>query len=183
MRDQLRQTRNAASLAQPNAAMLLLRQFQTIQIPSGAVVSGYMPIGSEINPLRIMDTLASGHVPLCLPVVAEENAPLEFRTYKMGDPLMTRGKFDIPEPLSNQAAAVPNILLVPLLGFNRAGDRIGYGKGYYDYTLAALRAKNPKLLAVGLAYAEQEIHITPAAHDQPLNIVVTPRETLYCFGP
>ena len=142
-----------------------------------------MPIGSEINPLRIMDYLASNQVPLCLPVVVQENAPLEFRAYKMGDPLMTRGKFDIPEPLSNQPAVIPNVLLVPLLGFDRTGNRIGYGKGYYDYTLAALRAKNPKLLAIGLAYAEQEIHITPNAHDQPLNIVVTPRETLYSFQP
>ena len=178
MRDILKAARAAAAMQHPNTAHELLTHFRNIELPGGAVVAGYMAIGDEINPAPIMEFLTAKNFPLCLPVTAHENAPLEFHAWHSGAPL-THGKYHIPEP-KTKTIVTPDVLLVPLLGFDRRGNRIGYGKGYYDRTLADLR-KHYKIMAIGLAYAEQEVDdIIAASHDQPLNIIVTPRETIYC---
>jgi 5-formyltetrahydrofolate cyclo-ligase len=102
-----------------------------------------------------------------------------FRTWALGEPL-GKGVWGIREPRPEAAEVMPDILLVPLAAFDRTGHRIGYGAGYYDLTLSALRARKP-ILAVGLAYAAQEIAAVPAtARDARLDLVLTEREVIDC---
>jgi 5-formyltetrahydrofolate cyclo-ligase len=168
-------------MAMPHAAQELLAHFQTLQLPPAKIIAGYAAIKDEINPEYIMRALASGGYHLSLPVLVAETAPLIFRAYQIDDVLDSENNFRLPQPTADKPTVTPDILLVPLLGFDRRGNRIGYGQGYYDRTLATLRSSNAGLLAIGLAYAEQEVPgIVPQPHDQPLNIIVTSREVIYC---
>jgi 5-formyltetrahydrofolate cyclo-ligase len=136
-----------------------------------------MPMKSEINPLPLMRKLAAARARLALPVVAGKGQPLIMRAWDFGAPLAA-GVWGIREPPPNAPAVAPDILIVPLLAFDRAGQRIGYGAGYYDMTIAALRARK-EVLAIGLAFAEQEIAAVPAtASDAPLDLVLTEREVI-----
>ena len=103
------------------------------------------------------------------------------REWVFGEPLIA-GVWGIREPKPEAAVVDPDILLVPLLAFDRAGHRIGYGAGYYDLTLAQLRARKP-VIAVGLAFAAQEIAAVPATpRDARLDLVLTEREVLDLRG-
>jgi len=180
LRAQLRAHRRDAAAKHADASVELLAQFKTISLPTRAIVAGYVAIKDEINPAPVMEFLAAQGMKLCLPVMEYENSPLTFHAYQLGDALDMHEPYAIPQPIKSESV-IPHILLIPLLGFDRAGNRIGYGKGYYDRTLEQLRTRH-NITAIGLAYAEQEVdHINAAPHDQRLNIVVTPRETIY--GP
>ena len=165
-----------AELRQAAAETIASRAFP-LEIRPGAAVSGFSPIGSEINPLPLMRRLAERGALLALPVVGGRGRPLAFRTWIFGEPL-GRGVWGIREPRPDAPEVDPDILLVPLAAFDRAGHRIGYGAGYYDLTLAGLRARKP-VVAVGLAYAAQEIPTVPAtARDARLDLVLTEREVI-----
>jgi 5-formyltetrahydrofolate cyclo-ligase len=148
-----------------------------VAVPAGGIVSGFMPLKSEINPLPLMTKLGEAGARLALPVVAGGGKPLIMRAWSFGDPLDT-AVWGIREPKPQAAEVDPDILLVPLLAFDRAGYRIGYGAGYYDMTLAKLRALKP-VVAVGVAYAVQEIEAVPTTpRDARLDLVLTERETI-----
>jgi 5-formyltetrahydrofolate cyclo-ligase len=150
-----------------------------VPLAPGAIVSGFMPLKSEINPLPLMRGLAAAGARLALPVIAGRGKPLIMRAYAFGDPL-TAGQWGIREPSPEAAAVFPDILLVPLLAFDRRGHRLGYGAGYYDRTIADLRARKP-VTAVGLAYAAQEVVEVPITErDVRLDFVLTERETIDC---
>ena len=152
-----------------------------LAIAPGTIVSGFMPLKSEINPLPLMRKLAGQGARLALPVVAGRGKPLVMREWNFGEPLAT-GVWGIREPKPEAAVVEPDILLVPLLAFDRAGHRIGYGAGYYDLTLAQLRARKP-VIAVGLAFAAQEVPAVPATlRDARLDLVLTEREVLDLRG-
>lgn len=137
------------------------------------VVSGYWPVGAELDPRPLLETLARRGQRLALPVVQGRKRPLLFRAWQFGDPLM-RGSLGIPTPPPTAAAVRPHLLLVPLLAFDRRGFRLGHGAGYYDMTLAALRADGERCCAVGLAFAAQEVALVPNDDlDQPLDWIVT----------
>jgi 5-formyltetrahydrofolate cyclo-ligase len=109
---------------------------------------------------------------LALPVIAARDSPLGFRLWAPGDKLL-RGPLGILEPSPDAAEIVPDIVLVPLAAFDRSGHRIGYGAGHYDRTLARLR-DSKKIIAIGLAFAVQEIETIPALpHDVALDYVLT----------
>jgi 5-formyltetrahydrofolate cyclo-ligase len=145
-------------------------------IPAGAVVSGFMPLKSEINPVPLMRKLADAGARLALPVVAGRGKPLIMRAYAFGDALAS-GQWGIREPKPEAPVVLPDIVLVPLLAFDRRGHRLGYGAGYYDMTIAALRAQKP-VTAVGLAYAMQEIAEVPTTpRDARLDLVLTEKVT------
>ena len=148
-----------------------------VTIPPGAVASGFMPLKSEINPLPLMRKLVEAGATLALPVVAGRGKPLVMRAWGFGTPLAS-GVWGIREPMPDAREVDPDILIVPLLAFDRRGHRLGYGAGYYDMTLTALRAKKP-ILAIGIGYAAQEVETVPITpRDARLDLVLTERETI-----
>jgi 5-formyltetrahydrofolate cyclo-ligase len=148
-----------------------------VAIPPGATVSGFMPLKSEINPIPLLRHLADAGARLALPAVAGKGKPLIMRAFAFGETLAS-GVWGIREPKPDAPQVDPDILIVPLLAFDRRGHRIGYGAGYYDMTITALRAKKP-IVAVGIAFAMQEIAAVPdTPSDARLDLVLTEREDI-----
>ena len=169
-----------AEVRQAAAETIAARAFP-IPITPGMIVSGFMPMRSEINPLPLMRKLQGQGARLALPVVAGRGKPLVMREWTFGAPLQA-GVWGIRQPAPEAAALDPDILLVPLLAFDRAGYRIGYGAGYYDLTIARLRARKA-VIAVGLGFAVQEIAGVPATpRDSRLDLVLTEREVIDLRG-
>ncbi len=163
------------------AALALSARDLPIALAPGSVISGFSAMQSEINPVPLMRRLADAGFRLALPVITERRQPLTFRAWSFGDP-MTSGVWGIREPTASAPVVAPDILLVPLAAFDRRGFRIGYGGGYYDRTLKALRLQKP-VVALGLAFAKQEIPRVPdMPFDEPLDFVLTERETIDCRG-
>jgi len=148
-----------------------------IAIVLGSVVSGFMPLKSEINPLPLMQKLAETGARLALPRIVGLGSPLSMRAWEFGAPL-DRGQWGIREPKTDAPEVDPDILLVPLLAFDRAGYRIGYGAGYYDMTITQLRELK-RVAAVGIAFAAQEVPKVPTTErDARLDLVLTEREVI-----
>ncbi|MDX1580883.1 MAG: 5-formyltetrahydrofolate cyclo-ligase [Alphaproteobacteria bacterium] len=142
------------------------------------VVAGYWPVRHEVSPLGLVEELVAKGWDGALPCVGSKNQPLIFREFRPGDALEPQA-FGIPEPGPHMRVLVPDLLLVPLLAFDRMGGRLGYGAGLYDRTIEVLRAEKPGFLCLGLAYAGQEVQDLPAeTHDEPLDAILTERETI-----
>jgi 5-formyltetrahydrofolate cyclo-ligase len=165
-----------ADLRQAAAETIARREFP-LEVRPGMLVSGFSSIGSEINPLPLMRRLADRGAQLALPVVIGRGRPLVMRAWGFGEPL-AKGVWGIREPPAEAAEIDPDVLLVPLAAFDRTGHRIGYGAGYFDLTLAGLRSRK-SIVAVGLAYAAQEIPAVPTTtRDARLDLVLTEREII-----
>jgi 5-formyltetrahydrofolate cyclo-ligase len=159
------------------AAQAIALRGLPFELMPGAVVAGYSPIRGEIDPARLMRKLAAQGARLALPVIAARGQSLRFRVWATDDRLL-RGPLGILEPSPAAAEIVPDVVLVPLAAFDRAGHRIGYGAGHYDRTLAQLR-KSRAIAAIGLAFAAQEVKTVPAlAHDVALDYVLTEAQVL-----
>jgi 5-formyltetrahydrofolate cyclo-ligase len=175
-----RREKMPAAERQAAAEAVAARPFPLVLAP-GAIVSGYMPLKSELNPLPLMRKLAEAGATLALPVVAGRGKPLIMRAYAFGQEL-DAGVWGIREPKAGAAEVDPDILLVPLAAFDRAGNRLGYGAGYYDMTIGRLRKRKPAV-AVGIAYAAQEVPRVPTTpRDEKLDLVLTEREVIDCRG-
>lgn len=136
-------------------------------------VAGYIACNDEIDPQPVLERLHDAGRAIALPALVAQDAPLEFRRYAPGDALEPGPAYGIPQPAESAGATRPAVLLVPLLAFDRAGHRLGYGGGYYDRTIAALSGQRP-LVTIGLAYTGQEITSVPVdAHDRPLDMIAT----------
>ena len=136
----------------------------------GVPLAGYLPIRTEIDPLPAMEE-ASAHGPVGVPVITGKGQPLEFHLWSPGCEMIP-GPFGTLAPASAQPMT-PQILIVPLVAFDRSGNRLGYGGGFYDRTLEKLRAQGP-VLAIGHAYAAQAASNLPLEPtDQPLDLIVT----------
>ncbi|MEM1100113.1 MAG: 5-formyltetrahydrofolate cyclo-ligase [Pseudomonadota bacterium] len=141
----------------------------------GVPVAGYMPINTEIDPLPAMEE-AAAHGPVAIPVIAGTGQPLTFARWEPGMALV-EGPFKARIP-AEPDFITPEIVIVPLLAFTRGGGRLGYGGGFYDRTLEALRAARPTL-AAGFAYAAQEADELPLEPtDQPLDLIITEAEVI-----
>jgi 5-formyltetrahydrofolate cyclo-ligase len=148
-----------------------------LRVAQGTIVSGFMAIKSEVSPLPLMRKLAGQGALFALPAIAGRGQPLVMRAWQFGAPL-DRGQWGIREPGPGAAALEPDILLVPLLAFDRAGFRLGYGAGYYDMTINRLRGQKP-VAAVGIAFAAQEVPRIPTTpRDARLDLVLTEREVI-----
>ncbi|WP_324754387.1 5-formyltetrahydrofolate cyclo-ligase [Roseovarius sp. Pro17] len=141
----------------------------------GVALAGYMPIRTEIDPLPAMAE-AAAHGPVCVPVIEGEGMPLIFSRWAPGC-TMKDGPFGARVPEVDDFIT-PQILIVPLVAFDRAGGRLGYGGGFYDRTLERLRARGA-VLAIGYAYGAQEAADLPLEPtDQPLDMIVTEDEVI-----
>jgi 5-formyltetrahydrofolate cyclo-ligase len=177
LREQTLALRDALPAAMRTAAAetIAARPFP-LRIERGMVVSGFSPMKTEINPIPLMRKLADAGVQLALPAIAGRGKPLIMRAWNFGDPFKA-GQWGIREPVAEAPEIAPDILIVPLAAFDRSGHRIGYGAGYYDMTINALRAKKP-VTAIGIAFATQEIpHVPATERDARLDLVLTERET------
>jgi 5-formyltetrahydrofolate cyclo-ligase len=170
-----------AEARQAAAEAIAARAFPLKTAP-GAVVSGFMPLKSEINPLPLMQKLSAAGARLALPRIVGRGSPLSMRAWEFGADL-DRGQWGIREPKADAPEVDPDVVLVPLLAFDRAGYRLGYGAGYYDMTIKRLRALKPVVTAIGVAFAVQEVPKVPATpRDERLDLVLTEREVIDLRG-
>lgn len=140
---------------------------------AGAIVGGFMPIGEEISPLPLMARLHGEGYRLALPVMMGKAQPLQFRTYAPGDRLVA-AVWGIREPGPEQPVVEPDIIVAALLAFDGRGYRLGYGGGYYDRSICALRSVK-SLLTIGLAFDQQRVDAVPHLdYDEPLDWILTP---------
>lgn len=164
--------RTVAAVAGADCARTLGTLAPCLGIGAGSVVAGYWPMGDEIDPRPLMTALTAMDCILALPVVVGRAAPLSFRRWAEGE-MLEAGAHGTAHPPATAPEVVPAVVLVPLLGFDRRGFRLGYGGGYYDRTLERLRA-NAQIKAVGLAFAAQEMAEVPRdGHDQRLDGILT----------
>ncbi len=142
-------------------------------------VSVFWSIKDELPTHLLCAALHAAGLVVGLPVTGRRGTALTFRRWTP-DTAMVPGKMDIPEPPADAEPVVPDLLFVPLAAFDRRGHRIGYGAGFYDRTLAALRSTK-EVAAIGLAYAAQEVLFVPADdHDEALDMVVTEKDVIVC---
>jgi len=138
---------------------------------AGRVIAGYWPQGSELDIRPTLAMLVSLGATIALPVVTRDQ-PLSFRRWDAG--MVLEDGNGCQQPPASAETLTPDLMLVPLLGFDAGGNRLGQGGGYYDRTLAALRAEEGGMFAIGIAYACQEIDTLPTGpDDQPMDAIAT----------
>ena len=168
--------------AQARAAEAVARQgldFLQPRPSKGSIVSGFCPMADEFRVWPLLRRLAGEGYRLALPVMQGKRQPLLFRAWAPGD-AMDKAVWGIAEPKADKPAVEPDIVIVPLLAFDRAGWRLGYGGGFYDRTLADLRA-HKTIDAIGLAFDEQEVDAVPHLdYDQRLDWVLRPSGAIRC---
>lgn len=169
---------NGAAIAQVAAARFL----DALPVSSGRIVGGYWPTAEELDPLPLLRALQQKGATICLPVVTgQHGTPLGFRRWDDLTQAPPSGAYGIPAPPRDAPLLRPDILLVPLVGFDMTGRRLGMGGGYYDATLAMLRSDAAGILAVGYAFAVQQIPDVPhGGRDQHLDWIVTERAAIAC---
>jgi 5-formyltetrahydrofolate cyclo-ligase len=177
LREQARACRHAAAReagaeAAQRIAAAGMEAVQACKLPARPVVAGYWPVGSEADTRPLMDRLMRAGVRVALPVVQSRSTPLIFRLWRPGDDLVP-GLHGTLHPKADCETVVPDVVLAPLLAYDGAGGRLGQGGGYYDRTLAALRAEKP-VIAIGVAFAAQAVDALPReVHDEPLDWLVS----------
>ena len=176
MNDLKKQARTQAKILRdgldlPNAAQQLAAfAAQLLPLcPPQAAIAGYMPFGSEMDILPLLEQLRRLGQMVALPVILAPATPLEFRLWD-DNTVFVPGPWGIRQPAPGTPVVRPGLVLAPLLAFDAQGWRLGYGGGYYDRTLAAL--DNP--VSVGVAFAAQQVeHVPHDHHDQPLDFMLT----------
>lgn len=172
----------AAAFAEhgPDASrMLAAHGLDFLKVSPGAIVSGFAAIRDEMNPADLLLWLHAEGFRLALPVMVGKAQALVMRAWTPGD-AMEAAAWGIAEPMADKPEVEPDVVLVPLLAFDANGYRLGYGGGFYDRTLAKLRAKK-KVVAVGIGYDEQKVDAVPVeSYDQRLDWVLTPSGPLRC---
>jgi|TARA_B110000114_G_scaffold23661_1_gene23019 5-formyltetrahydrofolate cyclo-ligase len=172
-RIQAKQQRAAAFALNPQGGEQVCAQLLNAnKLNSNQIVAVYWPLGDELDPMPLLNTLhALGHQ-MVLPVMLGAGKPLIFRTWRPNDELQDAG-FGTCEPKPDQPILEPDVILAPLLAFDDNGFRLGYGGGFYDRTIEKLRQNKP-VLVCGIAYAAQAMqHIIKGPYDQPLDAIVT----------
>ena len=179
LRDELKTLREEAHARDQDAGETLADKFPMKLLERyGPIVSGYLPIGSEIDPRPLMEKLAKAGAKLALPRI--DAGEMSFRLWQPGDALEDR-PFGLSEPSEDAVRVQPTLMLVPLLGFDGAGTRIGYGKGHYDRAISDIR-KDGRVFTCGLGFHAQMMDNLPVEnHDEPLDWAVTERGSVPIF--
>ena len=175
LRVRLRGLRRRLAIEVPDAAERAVRRLPLSRFSRFRIVSAYRPQGSELDPMPLLQAILDikpGFAQAALPVAVDRDAPLRFRLWRPEDPLAPDA-VGVPSPAPEAQEVAPNLVIAPLLGFDRRGGRLGQGGGHYDRTLAELRRDRP-VFVLGLAYAGQEVDAVPTdAHDQRLDAILT----------
>jgi len=166
----------STQLAAQFMACPILRPFLT----AGTIIGGYVAIGHEIDPSDLLKQAANLDMQCALPISNADTGEMVFKPYQFGEPL-NKGAFGILEPSADADSLIPQLLLVPLIAFDKACARLGRGGGHYDRYLKKWRAQNKGQgnmaigLAIGLAYEAQAMPAVPRQpHDEPLDMIITP---------
>ena len=172
LRTVLRRRRRALAAAAPDAAMQAAVLAPIERLAPLAWFAAYHAVGSEFDPAPLAARLAKAGGRLAMPVTLAADQPLVFRAQRTGD-VPVVDAFGVPSPPPEAPQVRPDLVICPLLAFDRRGGRLGQGGGHYDRTLAALRAQGP-VFVLGLAYAGQEVErLDMEPHDQRLDAILT----------
>jgi len=172
LRNRLRALRREEAERRPGAAKAAARLAPVDRLPAFACVAAYHPMGSEMDPEPLVRRLAQTGAMVALPVGVDRHAPLQYRLWDGSDPL-TPDAFGVLCPPLSAPAMRPDLVIVPLLAFDRTGARLGQGGGTFDRTLQNLRASG-RVFVLGLAYSAQEVEAVPREpHDERLDAVLT----------
>jgi 5-formyltetrahydrofolate cyclo-ligase len=168
LRTEARVRRAQLAAALPDFAARIAAFAQALDFAPGAIIAGYRALKDEADPALLLRRLAvRGHV-LALPRIAAKDCVLHFHRWQEGD-VLHDNHHGIAEPAAHAERITPDIILVPLLAFDAAGHRLGYGGGYYDRTLVETRATT-----IGIAYVGQQIPSLPCEpHDMALDAILT----------
>jgi 5-formyltetrahydrofolate cyclo-ligase len=138
------------------------------------IYAAYLPIRSELSPLPLIARLADLSIQTAMPITPAPGNPLDFRLWATGDKL-DDGPYDTKQPSSNAPVCRPDVILAPMLAFDSACWRLGYGGGFYDRSIGGLRQAGHKVVAIGIAFAGQQVKQVPTGpYDMALDAVLTP---------
>jgi 5-formyltetrahydrofolate cyclo-ligase len=175
LRAQMRNLRRRLADEAPEAAERAARRLPLSRFNRFRVVAAYVPRGSEFDPQPVLRAILGfdlEHVTPALPVAVDRDSPLTFREWRPTDRLVPDA-VGVPAPPGSAPEVTPNLVITPVLAFDRHGGRLGQGGGHYDRTLANLRALRP-VFVLGVAFAGQEIDAVPMdRHDQRLDAILT----------
>lgn len=172
LRARLRRLRRELAAAAPDAAQKACDQLPLGRLPAFACYSGYHAMGAELDPSPLIRRLARTGAMFAMPAAERPDAPLAFRAWDSRDPAVP-DLFGVPSPPPTAPELHPDLIVCPLLAFDRKGGRLGQGGGHYDRTIANLRAMK-SVFVLGLAYSGQEVADLPAEpHDQRLDAILT----------
>ncbi len=175
MRVEAKRARGLLSMDAGGHKALCSNFFDNIKITKDSVIAAYLPIGRELDTHMLIDELWSRGASVVLPVIQENSHILKFAKFTNNTELK-KGKFGVVQPTDTQYLS-PDIFIVPLLAFDRKGNRLGFGGGYYDSTLAHYK-KDKDILAIGLAYAQQAclFNLPLQEHDIKMDWVITQQD-------
>jgi 5-formyltetrahydrofolate cyclo-ligase len=138
------------------------------------IYAAYLPIRSELSPLPLIARLADLSIQTAMPITPAPGNPLDFRLWARGDKL-DDGPYDTKQPAVNAPVCQPDVILAPMLAFDSACWRLGYGGGFYDRSIGGLRQAGHKVVAIGIAFAGQQVDRVPTGpYDMALDAVLTP---------
>ena len=138
------------------------------------IYAAYLPIRSELSPLPLIARLADLSIQTAMPITPAPGNPLDFRLWATGDKL-DDGPYDTKQPAANAPFCQPDVILAPMLAFDSACWRLGYGGGFYDRSIGGLRQAGHKVVAIGIAFAGQQVEQVPTGpYDMALDAVLTP---------
>ncbi len=181
LRARMRTLRKRLAATLPDAAVHASLRRSAGETPAlrRRVIASYRPQGSELDPGPLVEAFVADGWQAALPRAADRESPL---TFHAADSPLAPDAFGIPAPLPTSPRLTPDLVIVPVLAFDRFGGRLGQGAGCYDRTIAALRAAGP-VRVIGLAYAGQEVDRVPTdAHDQGLDGILTDKGWVEVIG-
>jgi 5-formyltetrahydrofolate cyclo-ligase len=171
-----RDTITAADRAEASAA-IAERVTSLAPVLGARSIGAYLPIWSEVDTRDILDWAFARDIPVALPAVVDSTT-FVYRRWQQGEPLLM-GRFGTKMPGDGAPVVMPDVIVTPMVAFDRSGTRLGHGRGYYDRAVAAMRGQGHEPLLVGVAFAAQEVADIPAEpHDIGMHFVVTEREAL-----